>query len=96
MLEVSRGFWGAGADDEVELKDDKDVVSLSDSRPRLVPRPLPLSLALYLPLPFPTMKALPPRGAFSVGMPPNWSRRNVVRDVRVRVPRGLAVVQVVM
>ena len=94
MLEVSRGFLGAGADDEVELKDDKDMVSLSESRPRLVPRPLPLSLPLYLPLPlpFPTMKALPPRGAFSVGMSPNWSRRNVVRDVRVRVPRGLVVV----
>ncbi len=96
MLEVSRGFLGAGADDDVELNDDKDVVSLSDSRLRLVPRPLPLSLPLYLPLPFPTMKALPPRRAFSVGMSPNWSRRNVVSDVRVRVPRGLVVVQVVM
>ena len=73
MLEVTRGFFGAGTPDEEELKEDNDVVSLSESRPRLVPRPLPLvSLPLYLPfpLPLPTKKAFPPRGAFSVGMSP--------------------------
>ena len=39
MLEVIRGFFGAGATDEVELKEDNDVVSLSESRSRLLGAP---------------------------------------------------------
>jgi hypothetical protein len=86
VLEVRRGTL-VGAVPEDDIKDESEVVSLSESRVRLLaPRSLPLlsfpfSLPLFLPLP--TWKALPPREAFSLGMSPHWFKRKVVRGESV-------------
>ncbi len=75
VFEVSLACLAGGAEEEDDAKEDSEVsVSLLRLAPRLpLSESLPLPLLLSLPFPFPclpTKKALPPRGAFSVGMSP--------------------------